>query len=114
MEAPTFGGRDRSDLKGKVGRARRAGASGLVLAFLRGRLGGFGKFGVGLELLDRLFLVAVVHRLLEATHGGAEIGSDGLQLLGPEDQQHDEEYDNEFFETNRAHEALLEWGSLRT
>src|ERR1044072_5393888 len=77
--------------------------SGLVLALFRLRLGGIGKLGVGLELFDGLLGIPFVHRLLEAAHGGTEVGSDRLELLGPEHEQYDDQNDNEFFETNRAH-----------
>src|SRR5688572_19088213 len=89
-------------------RGGRYAGSGLVLVLLRAlRFRRLRKLGIGLELLDRLFGIALAHRLLEAAHRGAKVGSDGLELLGPEDQQDDDQDDEKFFESNRAHEALL-------
>ena len=82
-------------------------ASGLVLALLRVLLRGFGKLGIGFQLLDRLVLITLVHRLLEPAHGGSEIGTDRLELLGPEDQQDDDQDDNEFFEAKNLLNSLV-------
>src|SRR4249920_2572593 len=76
-------------------------ASGLVLAlFLVRGFRGFGKLCIGLELLDRLLGITIIHRLLEAAHRGSQVRADGLELLRPEDQQHHDQNDNEFFETD--------------
>src|SRR5579864_2240286 len=90
--------------------SNRSGAPlGLGLALLRD----FGEFGVaplGADLLGwgALLLLALVHRLLEPTHGVAEIGADGTQLLGAPDQEHDDENDQQLLvvKTHATHSTL--------
>src|SRR6185436_17714664 len=52
-----------------------------------------------------LFVVLVVHRLLEAFDGPAQVRADRLQTLGAENQQRNRQDDQKFFETD-AHSSL--------
>src|SRR5512139_308985 len=47
--------------------------------------------------LFRLLVFALAHGLLEATHGRAEVRTDGLELLRPEQHERDHEDDEQFF-----------------
>src|SRR5690242_14583344 len=68
---------------------------GLAVALLR--LGELGVGAFGAQLLRRgvLLLLALAHRLLEATDRVAEIRADRAQLLGSEHDEHDEQNDHQ-------------------
>src|SRR3974390_804653 len=53
----------------------------------------------------------VAHAFLEAAHRAAEIRADIAQLLGAEDEQHDDQNDHPVPNTKRSHDSLLMFGS---
>src|SRR5690606_33612227 len=60
---------------------------------------------LGLDLAGRVFL-AVLHALLEAAHCAAEVLAHVTQLLGTEDERHDDQNDKPVPNTERTHELL--------
>src|SRR5258706_525253 len=92
----------------------RPGASDRLVILVR-RVGagcGFAEFGVlatcrQLLLRELLLLVALVHRFLEATNGGAQVRADGAQFLGAEYQQYDHQDDQQMTGRKQVHGGLL-------
>src|SRR6185295_4447831 len=83
--------------RGRSGaRARVSGDAAFLLRLVAGLLGELGIRLIALDLLAAFFLT-FVHRLLEAAHGGPEVGADRLQFLGTEHEQHEDEDDEELF-----------------
>jgi hypothetical protein len=72
---------------------------GLVGSRLAGDLAGGGCGGVGGGR-------AVLDAVLEALDGAAQVGTDVLQLLGAEHQNHDGQDDQPMPDGKRAHENL--------
>src|ERR1700728_2876546 len=84
---------------------------GLVVAVLCGLVWGhLGELGVlggrGRNLLGWLLGLPLVHRLLEAAEGRAQVGSQGLDLLAAEDQQYDQQYEQQVLGGKQVHGAL--------
>jgi hypothetical protein len=52
----------------------------------------------------RLVGLATLDAVLEALDGAAEVGADVLELLGAEDQHHDQQHDQPVPDAERTHE----------